>query len=499
MELWQSLPLVSIILPLFSAAVMIVLRGKGARAFCFAVLGGETLLSGFFLIKIRAFGQSYTYPMGHYPAPFGNEIRAGLFEAIALFFFMLILLLSLAGGLHKLEEHVRKERMPLYYAMILLMTASLSAQIFTNDLFTSYVFVEIMTLAAAGLIAAHGKGRAILASARYMVMNMVASSLFLLGIVLLYDLTGHLLMSPIRQQVAALAAEGQYKLALIVVVGLITVGLSIKSALFPFHSWVPDAYGTASPASAAIMSGLVSHAYLFLLMKIIYRVFGTELFAVTGIENVLFVFGLAGMLIGSIVAILQQDLKRMIAYSSVAQVGYIFMGIGLGSRAGMLAAAFHLLAHAACKSMLFITTDALIRASGGSSDLRDLRGAGFRARLTAAAFAVGSISMVGFPFLGGFPSKVNFVRAVIDIDPIHRIPVLIFLVLSTWLNTLYFLRAVISLYTMGKQDQPRREERVRTGIAYALSLAGFIALNAGLGLFSQRIINGLLSGLSMFS
>jgi multicomponent Na+:H+ antiporter subunit D len=171
MELWQSLPLVSIILPLFSAAVMIVLRGKGARAFCFAVLGGETLLSGFFLIKIRAFGQSYTYPMGHYPAPFGNEIRAGLFEAIALFFFMLILLLSLAGGLHKLEEHVRKERMPLYYAMILLMTASLSAQIFTNDLFTSYVFVEIMTLAAAGLIAAHGKGRAILASARYMVMK----------------------------------------------------------------------------------------------------------------------------------------------------------------------------------------------------------------------------------------------------------------------------------------------------------------------------------------
>lgn len=94
---------------------------------------------------------------------------------------------------------------------------------------------------------------------------------------------------------------------------------------------------------------------------------------------------------------------------------------------------------------------------------------------------------------------MNFVRAVIDIDPIHRIPVLIFLVLSTWLNTLYFLRTVISLYTMGKQDQPRREERVRTGIAYALSLAGFIALNAGLGLFSQRIINGLLSGLSMFS
>ncbi len=208
MELWQSLPLVSIILPLFAAAVVSVLRGKAARAFCLAVLTAETLLSTYFLVRIREYGQSYTYPMGHYPAPFGNEIRAGLLEGAALFFFMVILLLSLAGGLRRLEEHVKKERLPLYFAMVLLMASSLAAQIFTNDLFTSYVFVEIMTLAAAGLIAAHGAGRALLASAKYMVMNMVASSLFLLGIVLLYDLTGHLLMSPIREKVTEIAAEG---------------------------------------------------------------------------------------------------------------------------------------------------------------------------------------------------------------------------------------------------------------------------------------------------
>ncbi len=499
MELWQSLPLVSIILPLFSAAVVSVLRGKAARAFCLAVLTAETLLSADFLVRIREYGQSYTYPMGHYPAPFGNEIRAGLLEGAALFFFMVILLLSLAGGLRRLEEHVKRERLPLYYAMVLLMASSLAAQIFTNDLFTSYVFVEIMTLAAVGLIAAHDAGRALLASAKYMVMNMVASSLFLLGIVLLYDLTGHLLMSPIREKVTELAAEGRYHLPLIVVVGLITVGLSIKSALFPFHAWVPDAYAAASPASASIMSGLVSHAYVFLLIKIIHRVFGTSLFAATGIENVLFVFGLAGMLMGSVFAIRQQDLKRMIAWSSVAQIGYIFMGIGLGSRLGMLAAVFHLLSHAACKSMLFITTDALIRASGLSSRLRDIRGAGFRTKLTAAAFVIGSLSMIGFPFLGGFPSKVNFIRAVIDIDAAHRIPVLVFLVLSTWLNTLYFLRTVIFLYTHGDEKPAAPVQNVRNGIFYALALAGFIALNAGLGIFSQRVINGLLRGLSMFS
>lgn len=497
MELWQSLPLFCIILPLFSAALVFMLRGKAAKGFCLAVLGAETVFSVLFLVRIREFGQSYTFPMGHFPAPFGNEIRGGLLEGIVLFFFMLILLLSLVGGIRRLEEHMQHEKLPMYYAMVLLMTASLAAQIFTNDLFTSYVFVEIMTLAAAGMIAAHGAGRALLASARYMIMNMVASSLFLLGIVLLYDLTGHLLMTPIRETLGAVAAAGKYGLPLTVTVGLITVGLSIKSALFPFHSWVPDAYGAASPASASILSGLVSHAYIFLLIKIIYRVFGTEFFAGTGIINVLFGFGLTAMITGSVSAIRQQDLKRMIAFSSVAQIGYIFMGIGLGSELGMLAATFHLLSHAACKSMLFITTDALARVSGPSTRLRDIRGSGYRAKLTAAAFTIGSLTMVGFPFLGGFPSKVNFVRAVIDIDAAHRVPVLVFLVLSTWLNTLYFLRTMISIYSGEKPDTP--PEPVHNGAAYALSLLGFIALNAGLGLFSQRIINGLLRGLSMFS
>lgn len=174
------------------------------------------------------------------------------------------------------------------------------AQVYTNDIFTAYVFLEIMTIAACSLITARTKGRTLVAATRYMILNLIGSGLFLLGIILLYDLTGHLLMSNIQQAVAALHQTGEYTLPLTVVVALMTIGLSIKSALFPFHSWVPDAYSYSTPTSAAVLSSLVSKGYIFLLIKIMYRAIGLETIASTRIDDVLFVFGLVGMVMGSL-------------------------------------------------------------------------------------------------------------------------------------------------------------------------------------------------------
>ena len=150
------------------------------------------------------------------------------------------------------------------------------AQVYTNDAFTAYVVVEIMTISACSLIDARTKGRTLVAATRYMIMNLLGAVLFLLGIILLYDLTGHLLMSNMKEAVAELHATGEYTLPLTVVVALISIGLSIKSALFPFHTWVPDAYGYTTPASSAILSSLVSKGYIFLLIKIMYRVIGLD-------------------------------------------------------------------------------------------------------------------------------------------------------------------------------------------------------------------------------
>lgn len=170
-----------------------VLKGKFARRWVFIVLTVVTALSACLTYFIWGYGESYTYMMGHFPAPWGNEIRGGLLEGITALFFSLIMLLSLLGGVKKLDDHVLHDKHSLYYVMILLLTAALMAQVYTNDAFTAYVFVEIMTISACSLIDARTKGRTLVAATRYMIMNLLGSGLFLLGIILLYDLTGHLL------------------------------------------------------------------------------------------------------------------------------------------------------------------------------------------------------------------------------------------------------------------------------------------------------------------
>ena len=137
------------------------------------------------------------------------------------------------------------------------------------------------------------------------------------------------------------------------------VGLAVKSALFPFHGWLPDAYGYSTVSSAAILSSLVSKGYIFLLLKIFYRVIGFEVIRDSKVIHVLFVFGIAGMIIGSIDAIRENSIRRMIAYSSVAQIGYIYMGFGLGTELGVLASVFHIICHAATKALLFLSASSL--------------------------------------------------------------------------------------------------------------------------------------------
>ena len=498
MELWQSIPFACILLPLGSAALTSVLKPGFARRWTFLVLAVVTALSAAFTVLMASYGASYTYMMGHYPAPWGNEIRAGLLEAVTATFFSLVMVLSLMGGVKKIDDHILHDKQSLYYVMLLLLTAALMAQVYTNDIFTAYVFVEIMTIAACALISARTKGRTLVAATRYMVMNLLGSGLFLLGIILLYDLTGHLLMSNIRQAVTALAESGQYQMPLTVVVALITIGLGIKSALFPFHTWVPDAYGYTTPTSSAILSSLVSKGYIFLLIKIMYRVIGLDVIATTGIDNVLFVFALVGMVMGSVSAIRQSDIRRMIAFSSVAQIGYIYMGIGLGTDAGMMAAVFHIFSHAVCKAMLFLAAGGLADASGNSKQFRALRGSGFRSPIAGVAFTIGALSMVGFPFLGGFTSKLNFAMAAMQTDSQRMMLVLITLAISTWLNTIYFLKTVITLYRKPVEGMEYPVEKGRRGFCFNASLVCFSLATIALGLFSQNLIEAITTGLSMF-
>lgn len=493
----QNFPFFSILIAMFSGILSSVLTGKKARNLSVAAILVTTAMSGAVLLFCLRTGESYPYMMGHFPAPWGNEIRVGVLEGLTAFLFGIVMLLAVVGGMDHTFEDVEGTKINLFFIMIDLMLSSLLALIYTNDLFTAYVFVEINTIAGCGLIMIRQKGRSLSAAIRYMIMSQLGSGLFLIGLSLLYDVTGHLLMSPAREAVAVIEAAGSYEIPMLVILAVISVGLAIKSGLYPFHTWIPDTYGYATPTASAILSGLVSKGYIFLLIKIFYRVLGRENVIASQIVNVLFLFGLAGMIMGSLHAIMEKDTRRMIAFSSVAQIGYIYMGIGLGTQAGVVAAIFHMFTHSATKALLFISAVGLYEVSGEKKDYKSLRGAGYRNPLAGIGFTVGALSMVGFPMLSGFISKLLFATSALQ-SPHKMLVTLIALAVSTVLNAIYFLRLVITLYSRREEGEAAQTGIRRSSWKLRTAVLCFILLNLILGLKSQPVVQAISDGLAMF-
>lgn len=503
MEFVQNVPFFSIMISMFAGIISSVLPAKAARRLNI----GAIILIGLLSVWLLAFlVQSdigyYTYMMGHFPAPWGNEIRAGVLEAIMAILFCVVMLLSLLGGLKKIEIEVAEKKQNIYYILVDLLLGSLLALVYTNDIFTAYVFVEINTLAACGLIAVRETGRTFEAAVRYMIMSLLGSGLLLMGICMLYDMTGHLLMSNMKESIDLIMREGTYAVPMLITIGLMIVGLAIKSALFPFHAWLPDAYGYSTISSSAMLSSLVSKGYIFLLIKIFYRVIGFEYITGSHVLNIIFWFAIVGMIFGSVNAIWEKDIRRMIAFSSVAQIGYIYMGFGLGTEAGMIASIFHMFMHSATKSMLFVSAMGLTDASGKNRDFFELTGAGYRNKIAGAGFLVGSLGMVGVPMFAGFVSKLLFAQAAIEDASWRMFPAIIVLCISTILNAVYFMKTVLRIYTPIPMEVEKEKgfERItwKQQKIYTVAVLLFILLNVFLGCNSKPIIMLIEEGLHNF-
>lgn len=496
MQFVQNVPFFSIMLCMISGIVSAMLPSRAARWVTVALGGVVAALNVWLSVFLAQYGQSYVYLMGHFPAPWGNEIRAGMLESVLAVCFSLILMLSMLGGMGKLEEQVHHSKQNLICVMLDLVLAAMMAMLYTNDLFTGYVFIEIMTLASCALIMSRQNGRTLVSATRYMIMSLLGSGLTMLAITMTYNVTGHLLMENIQATFAQLHASGQYQLPITVIVGLFFVGLGIKSALYPFHTWLPDAYGYSTPTASAVLSSIVSKAYIFLLIKIFYRVVGLEIVLENRVLTLAFVFGVVGMMMGSVSAIFSHDLRRMVAFSSVAQIGYIYAGLGLGVRAGFVAAIFHMVMHAFAKSALFLSASSLADASGNSKRFSDLRGAGFRHPAAGVCFTVAAMSLVGVPVLGGFVSKLFLSDAALDAGGARMWIMLCALALSTLLNVLYLMKTVVTLYRPAREgfSAPAVRHDWRTEVA----LWGFVALNVLAGLLADPMVQAIRSGLEMF-
>ncbi len=490
-----NLPLFCIVACLLCAVTSSILRGTAARIVSLCLTSCVCVCSLLVLIYVNRSG-NVTYLMGHYPHPWGNELRLGTLEALFSAVFSAVLFLCMLGGRKQLLRDLSHDKQHLYYVMTDLIQAALLVLVYTNDIFTGYVFIEICTIASCGILMIRQIGRTTLASVRYMIFSLIGSGLFLFGVVILYNITGHLLMPNLKEAVAGLWKNGAYRVPLIASLSLIMIGLSIKSGLFPFHFWMPDTYGAATPCSSGILSGLVSKGYIFFLIKIVFDVFGTEVFYGSGVQNIFYVFGVLGMVIGSVSAMRENDIFRMTAYSSAAQIGYIYMGIGISPTLGVTAALFHILTHAVTKPALFLSAAQLSDTAGGSKRFKDLQGSAHSNRLAGAAFAVGALSMIGLPLTMGFISKYLFAISAFNAN-VKLIPTLIALAVSTILNTFYFTRTLIRLLNRpeGKEMQTVHLSQQR---AYAVSAVILAAMNIAAGIAAQPLCDLLTKGLELF-
>ena len=499
---YENLPFLTIFLPLLCGVASAAIRdGKKAYRLTLTSAAAVAVLSAALLYFVYTQDVSFTYTMGRFAAPYGNAVKAGPWQALLCTMFAVVMGLSLLGGGHSLFHDILPEKQGLYFVMANMTLAGLLALVYTNDMFTAYVFIEITTISACAMVMAKDTGPNLIATIRYLFMSLLGSGLFLIGLTLLNSIAGYLLMEPLAKAVAILAELGKFHRPLIVSMGLMTVGLGIKGAMFPFHLWLPDAHGGTTTASSAILSGLVLKGYIALLVTLMLRVFGLELMRRTGLCNVLLVLGLLGMIFGSLAAMREYHVKRMLANSSVAQIGYIFMGLGLGTEAGVAAACFHVLVHAACKPLLFICAGRLSTVSGYHRSLKNLRGSAYRDVAAGVGFTVGAMSMIGIPLLGGFVSKLYLSRAAVDSPAVAA--VLLTIAVSTVLNALYYVPAVLAIWVRPPWDEVHlilrsvKPEDLKFDRSFFTAAAALTVLIVLLGIVYHPILNVIRAGIRL--
>ena len=439
---YENFPFFCIFLCLLSGVLTTLIHdGRKAYRVCLGALLLSCAMSFTVFVNTAASGTYFSYAMGAFPAPWGNELRSGPIESLLASVFCLVIVLSLMGGRHDWQLDILPEKQNLYFIMQDLLAASILALCYTNDIFTGYVFIEINTIAACSIVMARDCGQTITATIRYLFMSLVGSGLFLFAAAILYTVTGHLLMPSLQPAVTKLYELGDERFVLSVIAGMMCVGLMIKSALFPFHTWLPTAHGSATTSSSAVLSGVVLKGYIMLLIKVICRVFTPEQFSEFGSGSIMLVLGAGAMIFGSVCAVRETHSKRMIAYSSVAQIGYIYLGLGLCTEAGIAAAVFQILAHAFTKPLLFVSTGGLIDASGHRKKLYFLRGAARRCPMAGIGFTIGGLSMVGLPLLAGFVTKLTLGQAALaeQIPSWQMITALTAIAISSLLNAWYYL------------------------------------------------------------
>jgi multicomponent Na+:H+ antiporter subunit D len=407
----ENLPALQVVLPLISAPLIVLVRRR-RFAWLLTVLVSWVSLA----IAITLFLQvgetgAISYAIGSWQPPWGIEYRVDALSAFVLVLVSLTAAVVAPYAKVSIAAELPREQEYLFFAMFCLCLAGLLGITITGDMFNVFVFLEISSLSTYVMIALGQRRNALVAAYQYLVMGTIGATLYVIGVGLLYLIAGTLNIADITAEI-----QGVKEIRpLLAAFAFITVGVGLKLALFPLHQWLPNAYTYAPSVVTAFLSATATKVSVYVLLRFYFTIFGTSLlFEGLPTDEVLLMLSVAGIVTASLVAVFQQDLKRMFAYSSVAQIGYITLGISLANEAGLTASIVHLLNHGVTKGAIFLLIGGIALRCGGIVSFDRLKGIGQRMPLTAFGLVIGGLSLIGIPGTAGFVTKWYLVLAAID-------------------------------------------------------------------------------------
>lgn len=447
----DNLSLLLVVVPLIAAPVAAVFpRGRSSWAVAFVVSVLCAVLAAVQLWMVVHDG-TISYELGGWAPPWGIEYRIDAVNALVALIVAAIAAITLPYALLSGEQEIPAEKIPLFYSAFLLCLTGLLGITQTGDIFNVFVFLEISSLSSYALISLGKNRQALTAAYQYLIMGTIGATFYLIGVGLIYSQTGTLNM----QDVANILPDVLHLRTVETGMAFIMIGVALKLALFPLHLWLPNAYTYAPSVVTAFLAATATKVAVYIMLRLLFFVFPTSFELGTPDEDLFILAGIAGIIIASIYAIYQEDVKRLLAYSSVAQIGYMVLGIGFASATGVTAALIHLFNHALMKGALFMAIGAIVYRIGACR-MNQIHGLGKAMPWTFGAILVGGLSLVGVPGTAGFISKWYLVMAALQEEAYISVAVILFgsllavVYVGKLIEALYF-KPVTSTETMVKE------------------------------------------------
>ena len=477
----KNLPIIVVLCPLMTSLLVVLIPN-------IFFSWGLTTLSTFvtFLFSILLYQEiqihSYiSYALGKWMPPIGIEYIIDKVSIIPVIIISGISFIATIFAYKIMPEEIEKKSISKVYSLWLLAIAGLMGLVTTGDAFNLFVFLEISSLASVALVAmgAHKDKQALVAAYNYLIIGAVGATLYVIGVGLLYGITGTLNMADLTNRISDLNNNR----ALIAGFGFMIIGIMVKAAVFPLHIWLPRAYAYAPSAVSVLLAATATKASLYILARILFSIFeNSENLINNTLLFVILPLSLLAMFAGTIMAIYEKDIKRLLAHSSVAQIGYITLAFAIGTKASVAAGFIHMFNHAIIKGGLFIAITSIGFYIKKRVTINNLSGLGKEMPITFFCFVICSLSLAGLPLTAGFISKLYLIKASISSDDIW---IAILILISSALSVVYLWKIIEVMWM-----RDGRKIVIKENPTIYISLIIITFLNIYFGLDASLVVNG---------